>query len=319
MPCVIAKCICSKSNTVCCLLLSVITVFALGSINFSDSISSKQGSKLLETPSTSTIDLVLPLQGISSNTDPEIIDGSPDFLNRQLNTVIDTLRRAGPYSVMAEALNALGLQVLPPGSTLFVPTDGALSVIQRSSVLVPLVQYHVALVQLRFPQLLESKVGTRIPTLLPDNTIVITNNTMVGYTIDNVYLAYPDLYNDAVISIHGIEGIFNATLYGHVDSPAANSTDTSSITTVSSSPASAPFSGAPIVSPDATTPQASTNSPEVDQPQEERPLPPIGLLTPPDLPDIFMAAGSHTTKHQLLTLIISSSLILNMYLLRMLK
>lgn len=54
----------------------------------------------------------------------------------------------------------------------------------------------------------------RLPTLLPGNSIVVTNNSVSGYTLDGVLVSEPDLFLSSSIAIHGVASSLDFSLYG---------------------------------------------------------------------------------------------------------
>ncbi|MCL7038306.1 hypothetical protein MKW94_011472, partial [Papaver nudicaule] len=48
-------------------------------------------------------------------------------------------------------------------------------------------------------------VGSRIPTLLPEKTLLVTNNSKSNYTINEILITNPDLYMNGAVVVHGIE------------------------------------------------------------------------------------------------------------------
>ncbi|KAI3877772.1 hypothetical protein MKX03_019212 [Papaver bracteatum] len=108
-------------------------------------------------------------------------EGSSDS-EQQFEKIIEALMFTQDYSNWAEVLTA----------TFLIPSDNPFySSCQSSS---PTIGYHIIPQQLSFSVLQTFPIGSRIPTLLPEKSILVTNNSKSNYTIDEIQITYPDLY-----------------------------------------------------------------------------------------------------------------------------
>ncbi|KAG2241682.1 hypothetical protein Bca4012_015402 [Brassica carinata] len=105
-----------------------------------------------------------------------------------------------------------GGQVLT--STLFLPKTSVEGINSTS----PLVAaYHIVPQLLHFYNISLMEHLSRIPTLLSGNSIVVTNNSASGFTLDGVLVSEPDLFVSPSIVIHRIASPFNFSRYGGDD------------------------------------------------------------------------------------------------------
>ncbi|KAF8091676.1 hypothetical protein N665_0438s0009 [Sinapis alba] len=99
-------------------------------------------------------------------------------------------------------------------STLFLPKTSVEGINATS----PLVAaYHIVPQLLHFYNITLMKPFSRIPTLLSGNSIVVTNNSASGFTLDGVLVSEPDLFVSPSIVIHRIASPFNFSRYGGDD------------------------------------------------------------------------------------------------------
>ncbi|PIA34360.1 hypothetical protein AQUCO_03800158v1 [Aquilegia coerulea] len=93
----------------------------------------------------------------------------------------------------AGVLSVSDPSTFPITSTLFIPSDDSVS----------------------DPSFLQQfQINSRLPTLLPGKTILITNNSRLNYTIDGSLITRPDLYINGEVAVHGIGSVLNYTIYG---------------------------------------------------------------------------------------------------------
>lgn len=132
---------------------------------------------------------------------------------QQIKNLISALRKSGLFGAAAGAIDGLNLVMLPQQSTIFVPTDAAFQSVNVADTM-ELFQYHVAIQRFAFAQLFSLNEGDILPTLLDGNSILVTSNQLMNFTLDDVRVISPDLYYDSTIVVHGIGGILNYSLYG---------------------------------------------------------------------------------------------------------
>ncbi|OMO73760.1 hypothetical protein COLO4_26869 [Corchorus olitorius] len=122
----------------------------------------------------------------------------------QMNNIIDALMGAGDFKNWANMLSsATDLFMLPLSATFFVPSDNAL--------------LPFSFPRLTFSQLTLFKPLSRLPTLLPSKSILLTNTSQSNFTLDASLVSYPDLYLTSAIAVHGISALLNYSAYGGGD------------------------------------------------------------------------------------------------------
>ncbi|KFK44877.1 hypothetical protein AALP_AA1G314400 [Arabis alpina] len=110
---------------------------------------------------------------------------------------------------------------IPLSATIFIPSDfdaaGFSSSSSSSSDSRRLsVAYHIVPQRLSFSDLRILEPLSHLPTLLPGNSIVVTNNSVSGYTLDGVLVTEPDLFLSSSVAIHGVASSLDFSLYGEV-------------------------------------------------------------------------------------------------------
>ncbi|KAI3739384.1 hypothetical protein L2E82_29788 [Cichorium intybus] len=154
----------------------------------------------------------------------------PEYMQQQqLKNIIDALIGAGDFAAWANILfnpkinssipTSTTAALIPTTATLFVPGNDALSHLTASATgaynfdpfIIP---YHILPQRLTFSELQLFKTQTRLPTLLPSKTILITNNTASNFTIDDSLIMQPDIYQNPAVCVHGISAILDYTTYG---------------------------------------------------------------------------------------------------------
>ncbi|GMJ03870.1 hypothetical protein HRI_004056200 [Hibiscus trionum] len=150
----------------------------------------------------------------------------PPLHQHQVNNIIDALIGAGDFNNWASMLSASHFFMLPLSATLFIPSDDSLF-----TFLVPfptstttsttsadvdhlIIPYHIVPQRLTFSQLSLFKPFSRLPTLLPSKSILVTNTSPSNFTLDASHISHPDLYLTSAIAVHGIASLFNYTVYG---------------------------------------------------------------------------------------------------------
>ncbi|KAF8104878.1 hypothetical protein N665_0166s0060 [Sinapis alba] len=133
--------------------------------------------------------------------------------------IIEAMIGAGDFRDWAsDFLFAVEDQIgIPLSATIFIPTDFDTADISSSSTnggRLLSVAYHIVPQRLSFTDLRFLKPLSRLPTLLPGNSIVITNNSVSGFTLDGVLVTEPDLFLSSPIAIHGVASSLDFSLYG---------------------------------------------------------------------------------------------------------
>ncbi|GJU51151.1 FAS1 domain-containing protein [Tanacetum coccineum] len=173
--------------------------------------------------------LPLPPPQTTTPPPPPPPPNSPYIQQEQLKNIIDALIGAGDFATWANILfnptsnatfpTSSTSNFLPTQATLFVPGNDALSHLTEAATgaftfdpfIIP---YHILPQRLSFNDLKLFKVHTRLPTLLPSKTIVITNNTQGFFSVDDALVTQPDLYTNGVVCVHGVDKILDYNVYG---------------------------------------------------------------------------------------------------------
>ncbi|CAA7048785.1 unnamed protein product [Microthlaspi erraticum] len=74
--------------------------------------------------------------------------------------------------------------------------------------------YHIVSERLEFADLLSKASQSRLPTLLTGSSILVTNNSGSGFTVDGVLITEPDMFVDSFMAIHGIAVPLDFKTYG---------------------------------------------------------------------------------------------------------
>ncbi|KAI3827091.1 hypothetical protein L1987_01155 [Smallanthus sonchifolius] len=206
-------------------LLLLFTTAALTTATSLHQLSSTNSSSLAPSPSN--------LPNSPPPLPPPVSEPLPppaaDYMQQQqLKNIIDALIGAGDFAAWANILfnpipnSSTNAALIPTTATMFVPGNDALSHLSATATgaytfdpfIIP---YHVLPQRLTFSELQLFKTQTRIPTLLPSKTIVITDNTPSHFTIDDSLITQPDIYSNAAVCVHGVANILDYTLYGEAD------------------------------------------------------------------------------------------------------
>ncbi|KAI3899480.1 hypothetical protein MKW92_036757 [Papaver armeniacum] len=140
-------------------------------------------------------------------------EASSSDSEQQFEKIIEALMATQDYSNWAEVLTATFL--IPTDNNPLINTASSSSSCQSLS---STIGYHIIPQQLSFSVLGTFPIGSRIPTLLPEKSILVTNNSKSNYTIDEIQITYPDLYMNGAVVVHGINSTLNYTVYGCKDS-----------------------------------------------------------------------------------------------------
>ncbi|KAG2315083.1 hypothetical protein Bca4012_065884 [Brassica carinata] len=136
--------------------------------------------------------------------------------------IIEAMIGAGEFrDWAADFLSAVDDQFgIPLSATIFIPSDFDAAGITSSSdggATNPgrlSVAYHIVPQRLSFADLRILQPLSRLPTLLPGNSIVVTNNSVSDFTVDGVLVSEPDLFLSSSIAIHGVASPLDFSRYG---------------------------------------------------------------------------------------------------------
>ncbi|XP_054800434.1 FAS1 domain-containing protein SELMODRAFT_448915-like [Prosopis cineraria] len=158
------------------------------------------------------ISFFLSLSAIAQPPPPAVPTPPP----QQLRNIIDALIGAGDFTSWVTILSLANPLMLPMSATLFVPQDGSDLISDNHPAMDPLLfPYHIVPQRLSFSDLLLFKPNTRLPTLLPAMSIVITNNSHFNFTLDNIPITHPNLYSTDSIAVHGVAGVLDYSVFGY--------------------------------------------------------------------------------------------------------
>ncbi|KAI3420488.1 uncharacterized protein J3R85_012796 [Psidium guajava] len=136
---------------------------------------------------------------------------------QQVSNILDALLGSGDFGNWASVLSAIDPSTLAVSATLFVPAGGddpAVAALPRDP---PSLLYHVVPQHLASSQLKLFRAGSRLPTLLPNNSILVTGGFPSNFTLDGLPLVEPDLFSSDSLAVHGVAGVLNYTVYGSAD------------------------------------------------------------------------------------------------------
>ncbi|KAL5701905.1 hypothetical protein ACHQM5_027188 [Ranunculus cassubicifolius] len=134
--------------------------------------------------------------------------------DQQLHNIIEALTGSSDFGNWAGILSVSDPTTFPITATIFVPNDASVSSTNLSSFNASNILYHILPQQLTFENLLTQKIGSRLPTLLPNKSILVTNNSRLNFTIDDTLIVRPNLYMNGVVVVHGITSALNYSVYG---------------------------------------------------------------------------------------------------------
>jgi hypothetical protein len=137
---------------------------------------------------------------------------------QEINNILDALIGTGDTSIN-KWVSILSMSNPLLSLTLFIPQQTP----SHSSPLDPLsFPYHVIPQRLVFADLLLLPRYSRLPTLIPDKTIVVTDNSSGNFTLDDVLLTHPDLYNTPSLAVHGVKTLLDYSLFGNASMTPSN-------------------------------------------------------------------------------------------------
>ncbi|XP_057949041.1 FAS1 domain-containing protein SELMODRAFT_448915-like [Malania oleifera] len=168
------------------------------------------------------------LTALSATNPTLLVTGAPtasppytsphELQQQQVDNIIDALIGAGDFASWANMLSNADPSSLPITATLFIPGDNALTHLPSPPPLNfdPFIfPYHIVPQRLTFSDLQLFPINSRLPTLLPNSSILITNNSLSNFTLDASLLTQPDLYITTAVSVHGIATILDYAVYGN--------------------------------------------------------------------------------------------------------
>ncbi|KAL8033850.1 hypothetical protein ABFS82_13G184700 [Erythranthe guttata] len=185
---------------------------------------------LLTTATTSATETSPPPQPPSLPTTPPPVSTahtppSPatpaEIPQNQLDNIFDALISAGDFAGWTNLISSTDSSSLPLTATIFIPSHDGIPSSPLSTAntitgmrLNPfLMAYHIVPHRLTFSDLQQFGTHTRLPTLLPDKYIIITNNSPTNFTVDDSQIVQADVFVNAAFSVHGIQKVLDYTLY----------------------------------------------------------------------------------------------------------
>ncbi|KAL3684634.1 hypothetical protein R1sor_002656 [Riccia sorocarpa] len=211
-------------------------------------------------------------QTTSSAPAPEPPESPSSQADPQVVNMVEALRDAGQFGAVARLLDNLQMKNITPMTTWFLPNDQAFLGANFPANLTKFIDYHVVRELLPYSRLSSLGVGTRLPTFLGLERIVVSSNSASNFSVDNAMVIVPDLYTDSTIAVHGINEVLDDAPFNegaNVPPPAeapgqpAAAKDTPPPSQGPGSAASGPSTSAPSssTSRDAPTPSAASASP----------------------------------------------------------
>ncbi|KAL3684636.1 hypothetical protein R1sor_002658 [Riccia sorocarpa] len=163
-------------------------------------------------------------QTTSSAPAPEPPESPSSQAQPQVVNMMEALRDAGQFGAVAGLLDNLQMKNITPMTTWFLPNDQAFSGANFPANLTKFIDYHVVRELLPYSRLSSLGVGTRLPTFLGRERIVVSSNSASNFSVDNAMVIVPDLYTDSTIAVHGINEVLDDTPFNEgadVPPPAA--------------------------------------------------------------------------------------------------
>ncbi|KAK2634075.1 hypothetical protein Ddye_028867 [Dipteronia dyeriana] len=141
----------------------------------------------------------------------------PPQQQQQLNNIIDALIGAEDFNSWANMLSPADLTAFPVRATFFIPSDSSEESSPAVDRMAMVMAYHIVPQRLSFSDLCHLNPLTRLPTFLPTKSILITNNSISNFTLDNSLLSHPHLYTSSTFVVHGIQTFLDYSVYGAAD------------------------------------------------------------------------------------------------------
>ncbi len=195
------------------------------------------------------------------------------------------LTEAATFLETAVRGNAVSLpSAAQGGATIFAPTNLALETSPPVTNSNQLIAYHVALGRYTVPALTAFPVGKQIPTLLPNQHLLVTSNDPNNYMIDAQHLVLVDICSNitsATVSCYQVDGVFNATVWGTAS--IVNQPPAGSPSYIAPAPQPAAAAPTPTVVPKSSTPAPAPFAPAAPAPSTKG-LPGAGGIVPAPAP-----------------------------------
>ncbi|TXG48237.1 hypothetical protein EZV62_027531 [Acer yangbiense] len=114
-------------------------------------------------------------------------------------------------------LSSVDPTAFPVWATFFIPSDSSEESSPAVDRMAMVMAYHIVSQRLSFSELCLLKPLSRLPTLVPTKSILITNNSISNFTLDDSLVSHPDLYTTSTFVVHGIQTFLNYSVYGGAD------------------------------------------------------------------------------------------------------
>ncbi|XP_030970546.1 formin-like protein 14 [Quercus lobata] len=137
--------------------------------------------------------------------------------SQEINDIIEALIGTSDFTNWENIISMINPLTLPISATLFIPQDQDGSLNMNTNVDPFLLPYHIVPQRLSFSDLLLFNTNTRLPTLLPDKTILITNTSATNFTLNDSPITRPDVYATNDVTVHGIAALLEYSIYGDHD------------------------------------------------------------------------------------------------------
>ncbi len=174
------------------------------------------------------------------------------------------LTEAATFLETAVRGNAVSLpSAAQGGATIFAPTNLALETSPPVTNSNQLIAYHVALGRYTVPALTAFPVGKQIPTLLPNQHLLVTSNDPNNYMVDAQHVVLVDICSNitsATVSCYQVDGVFNATVWGTATS-IVNQPPAGSPSYIAPAPQPAAAAPTPTAVPKSSTPAPAPAAP----------------------------------------------------------
>ncbi|KAI3938482.1 hypothetical protein MKW92_012619 [Papaver armeniacum] len=138
-------------------------------------------------------------------------------ISREQQNVVGALLSSTQYHNWARALCEIPPSKFPRNATFFVsPSDPNMIINHQSYSQKLTLWYHIIRKHLPLSVLQNLSVGSTIPTAYNYfgesrwwKSILVTNNSISNFTLDDVLITHPDLYVNAWVVVHGINSTIN--------------------------------------------------------------------------------------------------------------
>ncbi|KAL2652798.1 hypothetical protein R1flu_020926 [Riccia fluitans] len=150
-------------------------------------------------------------ESISPAPAAEPPESPSDQAQSQVIKITEALREAGQFGIVVGLLDGLQLWdiTLMTSTTWLLPNDQAFFGGNFPANWTKFIDYHVIQELLPYSRLASLGVGTRLPTFLGDETVVVSSNTVYNFSLNNAMVIVRDLYIDSTIAVHGINAVLD--------------------------------------------------------------------------------------------------------------